>query len=359
MKIKYVLYFVFLLLLTFGQSAANFRNGLWVVRHVLQEDRGPEEIVVTAKRLKINDLYVQVRALGQLFFTSEKKLNLLPKNQAYHSFKKLIKLAHRNHIRVHAWLNILYISDLGSKPNKKMALNEHPYILHSVHDSTYLRMKTLKHAGIEGFFTDPLDEQNSKRIERDIRFLIDSLAVDGIHLDYLRYPSLSFSFSNAGRTAYILKNYYDPVSIYTKENKNGEMLAAYRSFLNDNITRTLKNIRLWSLGTELSIAVKPNLENAPREYIQNWPEWINQGLCDAVILMNYSPNRDDFLKNLHLAARLKTKTKILIGIASYNIDSKSILSRIKQSRETDFAGMVLFSYNDLILKKKLLRKLQQ
>ena len=63
--------------------------------------------------------------------------------------------------------------------------------------------------------------------------------------------------------------------------------------------------------------------------------------------MNYSPDKDEFNFNLNLIKNRIESKKVMIGLATYNIEQAEILNRISKVRLSDYNGYVLFSYNNI------------
>lgn len=357
-----ILFFFFLIDISFAAKS----RGLWVVRYALLEEEEIEHIINSALILKITDLYVQVRASGKLFFQQENNLTHLITNSAAKNFLRLQKKAAHHKIKVHAWLNILNIWSSAKKPinAEHLFYISHGSVLRRWVDKT-TDITALRKMGIEGYFIDPADPGNFKNLKRIIKLLVEKYNVDGIHLDYFRYPSLQVTSSPSMRTRFILQEYIDPEKIYIPWDKKqsdqisyfAEMNIAYKSFLLKSLTNLLANIQLYVNSfpqkIELSIAVKPTPVLAKSNYFQDWAAWLERDLCDKIITMNYAPEAKRFNENLNACSTLNKNNKIIIGISTYNQDENGVLQKIKTVINNNFAGYALFSYNSLQERKML------
>lgn len=359
--------FIFIIILTFSTctSAAPIR-GLWVTRFALKDYNEISNIISTAKSLCITDLYVQVRALGQMYGQNGTDPEDSP-------FGLLVKSAQNEKIRVHAWINVLYIWAGNSPPQD----DHHIYYkaLNSLVRSSFLvqipNYKMLKKQGIEGFFIDPGDQQNLLDIKFLISDLIQKYRVDGIHLDYLRYPSFDYSFSPNGRTKFFREYWFDPVDMFKFENDtlSSEILekykyasGTYKSFLRQQVTDLLidlkEYIQQFNKRIELSVAVKPDREIAYNYYFQDWGDWLTNNICDRVVMMNYDTVTTNFINNLKTDLDEKYQEKIVVGISTYNQDFKAVQDRINITMNMGTAGYAIFSYNYLWEHQSYLRRLK-
>ena len=98
----------------------------------------------------------------------------------------------------------------------------------------------------------------------------------------------------------------------------------------------------------LSAAVKPNIEMAKKLYYQEWDMWLSEGLIDWVLVMNYDPNFQNFVKNITAIKNQMSIieiSKIVMGVALYNQTPENALKKIQYSYDAGFKGIALFSYN--------------
>ncbi len=339
MSHKIVLVIIFFLVVISSSIFAADKHGLWVVRYALKNNN-VKEIISKSRSLGITDLYVQVWALSKSFH----------KDKEY--FKTLINEAHNNNIKVHAWINVLYVWSGNDKlkieeKSLKSVLRKH---------NTIPKYKELKSKGIEGHYIHPFDQSNLDNMAMMIDELITEYHVDGIHLDYFRYPDFQYSISPTGRTRFMLKNYYDPYKILFQNhnklsNTNNFVYNEYKAFLKDELTLALQLFKSYieksDKKIELSVAVKPDPKIADTYYFQNWHKWIDENICDYVILMNYNADNIVFRNNLYKSKELNNDKKIVIGIATYNQKWTSFIEKYKIVLKSNFAGTSIFSYNYL------------
>ncbi len=338
-------------LISFSNTAAAAqKHGLWVVRYALKNDN-VAEIVSTARSLAVTDLYVQVWALSEDYYRDKGH------------FRKLVDKAHANGIKVHAWLNVLYVWAGNNKPG----IPETSYKSLLRAQNSLPKYKELKSEGIEGYFIHPSDSLNIKRISGMIDELIDDYNVDGIHLDYFRYPDIKYSLSPTGRARFMMKYYYDPYILFSNKGSlsaNSDFVyRQYSGFLKDELTETLELIKNKTIRPdkkiELSIAVKPDADIAEYTYFQSWKSWLEKNICDYVIIMNYNADNIVFRTNLKKAAALNGNGRIVVGIATYNQSWQSFLQKYDMVQKAGVSGTSIFSYNYLDEHKYYFNKIKE
>jgi|GEM_PF-2033677 len=364
MRFKILFYLIIYLALTITVQAGQLR-GLWVVRHAITSPTEWQSILDMAEELQITDLYVQVRALGQRYGLSSEPNQPAP-------LRNLIYQAKLRGIRVHAWLNVLYIWAGMDTPRESNHLfhRSQSSILRSIKDTTLPGYNQYRAQGIEGYYIDPADTQNLLDLKILIAELIHDYEVDGIHLDYIRYPGFEYSFSPSVRTHFMVTNWFDPADIYSRLSGYSRTNSAesflfvdklYRSVLKEKLNKLVATLfdycNQFDKKIQFSLAVKPNRQIARDRYFQDWGNWLENNICDQVLLMNYQTDFEEFRQNIREAKKTNHESQIVVGVSTYNQDYTAVLERIRYINSTPLAGFALFSYNHLREHKDYYSKL--
>jgi uncharacterized lipoprotein YddW (UPF0748 family) len=319
-----------------------------------------DRILLTAIELNISDIYFQIRALGYTYYNSQWEPKAVSVDDDFDPLEYVIKKSDHSGIRIHAWVNMFYVWAGDQFPeNISHILNKHSdYVLRNGDFPDY---KSLRRQGHEGFFLDPKVPAVQDYLLNILREISEYYDLDGIHLDYYRYPSLAYSFTPASRTMYMMEDIYDPLIIYQSAQAYAEQRGyevflyadrEYRKSLTGTlsnylevISKTIKNIQP---DLELSVAVKPDPVIAKRN-----------DLCDYVVIMNYRTDWQEFGSVLKQLNDRNLKEKIIVGISTYNQDVGAVLKRLELTRDGGFAGFSLFSYNYLHENSEYLMNLQR
>ncbi len=355
-----MLKFLFSLFLIIISVHAEKNNALWVVRDALSQKNVGVRVVEAAKKMGINKLFVQVYALGREYYKTSP--NTKP-NQTNEALQTIIDEAHKNNMEVHAWLNCFFVYGTKHQPENR----EHIYW-----QAEGSILKPFRNAGGDkGVFLYPGDSLQQRALDKTIMEMILMYHVDGIHLDYFRYPDYEIPLSINARTDFKLKYFMDPEKILDKAlmAKEGNYLyykhfvILYRNFLSQKLTDALihiKNtIKKTAPSVQLSIAVKPDPTTAKIKFLQPWESWLRNKYCDFVVAMNYSKEPGLFETNLRAIDRLKLADKIVIGIAVHNISKRVVLKRLNIIKNRNVYNFSLFSYNLLYQDKNLQNKIER
>lgn len=343
-------------------DSTHARAGLWVLRYSVADSTQIEPILGMARKLQIGDLYLQVRALGQTYYPPASAGPGPQAEKTSAHLARLIRMAHKHNIRVHAWINTLYIWSGQQAPKNPAHLyfEARNHLLRAVNQSGIPSYGELKKQGIEGYFIDPDCPENRTQIRRVIEDMITIFNIDGIHFDYFRFPSKDYSFSSSMRSKFKILYQIDPVNVFRNPNKfileRGYAAyeyidKSYNQLLQESLTGLLTDLNRYakSLNSEVkvSLAVKASALTARNRFFQDWPNWIRKDLCDFLVLMNYYPDEQEFKKNLEYAQSLSEHKRIVIGISTYNQSMQEIRQKIQLVKKSNLGGYSLFSFDYL------------
>ena len=95
-------------------------KAFWVIRDRLTTKKSVEEVVETAKNNGFNHLFAQVRGRGDAYYNSEiVPRSPLVRGRNFDPLSELIRLAHKENIKVHAWVNVYLLWSSEKKPKSK------------------------------------------------------------------------------------------------------------------------------------------------------------------------------------------------------------------------------------------------
>jgi uncharacterized lipoprotein YddW (UPF0748 family) len=354
-------YLTLLLLLLAIQLAAYMPaeeiRSIWVLPWNISNKESVDTFLARASEARQTDIFIEVRYRADALYKTNRVEDEFPNPEPQSSvlngsgFDPLgyaLVEAHKRNMRVHAWFVVYNSTPVDST---LMARN---YIYKNHNDWITFNQKLLRDnpGKNSGHFVDPgLPEVR--------RYLLDVLGdllsgypqLDGLHLDYVRYPSSTLG--------------YHPISV-SRFNSVKEILE-----LNWNTWKTLQVTtfveqagelaRRLVPGITISAAVLADYQEALKYNAQNWPDWLARGLVDFVVPMAYQQNTGDFERILDKIGDLGFKDRIVIGIRAWNdngnslaaktyrgsYDVRDVADRISQVRKLGFAGVSLFSYEGL------------
>ena len=363
-----------------AQPSSSEIRALWIQRGSLATPAGILAAVDMAKAGKFNTLIVQVRGRGDAFYDSryEPRPPLLAKQPStFDPLALMLERAHRAGLKVHAWVNVNLISEAEPPSNRKHVVYLHPewlmvprplaeYLSHiSPRDPQYLRTLSeyarARSDRVEGIFISPIHKGAVEHATKVIGDIASRYDVDGIHLDYIRYPNDEFDYSaealeefraeitsrvsGAERRDYASRARGRPL-FYTEMFPQGwqEFRRARLTALLTKIRATVKSRRSRAM---LTAAVFPDANDAANRRFQNWGGWLEAGLLDAICPMAYTTDPALFRTQIANVEHLAGTRSVWAGIGAFQLSPSATIENIRVARQLGAEGIVLFSYDNL------------
>ncbi len=335
-------------------------RGLWVVRDTITSPEKVAGIVDFAEKYGYNTLFVQVRGRGDAFYKSY----FVPGPDMYPDIPDtfdplhaIIERAHARGIEVHAWFNMYLTWSADAPPASDMHLvHAHPsWFMVSVNGKSMATesIDEVRNHLIEGRYISPALEEVRSYLSKVITEVIVSYDIDGVHLDYVRYPGWEYDFNRRVTGRFFSMTGIDPVKIILDGPSVDPTLKYLEKWIDYKteqidlqIESIARRISLTDKGKRISFsaAVKPNAEEAYIEYGQNWVGWLNDGVMDFVVTMSYFPETDLVKSVLEKSLANVDRKKVIGGIGVYRLNPGETARQIRLMSELGLMGHCLFSY---------------
>jgi len=356
-------------------------RGLWVVRTALSSPASVSAMVAAASHAGINTLIVQVRGRGDAYYASRREPRAAALSTQPASFDPLASVLRDGHaagLAVHAWININLVADAGSDPPRdpRHLVRRHPEWLMvpldlaaSIGDPrgpTFLRTLaswTRHQAGtLEGLFTSPIPAGAADHLTGVVEDLVERYAVDGVHFDYVRYPSVSFDYSREALRAFshdVAAGLSRPDRLALERKQRANPLiwtqmypqrwdAFRRARLTDLVRRLRGAVRRHRPAAIVSAAVVPDAQTAVASKFQDWPGWAAGGVLDALCPMTYATDAGAFRQQVEAAVSAARGRPVWAGIGAYRLSAGEAARQIQAARDLGVDGVLLFSYDSLV-----------
>lgn len=354
------LFFYILLLSHSGYSQKFEFRGLWITRFQLTSKETITETVNFAEKAGFNILLVQVRGRGDALYKSEivPESDILVNNRINKDFDPLafiIEEAHKKKLKVHVWLNTLFVWSKPEMPkNKNHIVNRHPdWLMQNIEGN--LSMNYLQANNVEGYFLSPYHKEVKNYFSKILLELINNYNIDGIHLDYIRYPSDNFGYIPEIRNEFKMRTGKDPMDLNSTNHRlsdnDRKILEEWDDFRARKLTEFLIHVvnecRKVNSNIVLSCAVKPDIQIAKKHYLQFWDNWLKDNIIDFAVLMNYTNSNREFDRRLKIALNEISGKKAIVGISTFNQTISAVKDKLKILDDFIIQGYCIFSYDDL------------
>jgi uncharacterized lipoprotein YddW (UPF0748 family) len=362
-----------------GAQADEVR-ALWVVRTTLTSPAAIDAMVRAARAGGFNTLLVQVRGRADAYYAGglEPRASVLMGQPSFDPLAVTIARAHDAGLRVHAWINLNLVTGAGElPPARNHIIYRHPEWLmvpralatglaavdpkSPEYLGRLLRYVRGQAEKLEGLYLSPVPAGAADYTVGIVSDIVQRYAVDGVHFDYVRYPSDDFDYGAETQAAFRRDVIADLGATdrqrYDRRLPGEPFIYAeafperWRRFRRDRLTMLVEKLR----GTirtirptaVVSAAVGPDLADASTRHLQDWQTWLERQAVDIVCPMAYTPDAALFTAQISAARLIAGGQRLWAGIGAYHLVAGQIVEHVQAARRLGAAGVVLFSYDAL------------
>lgn len=326
-------------------------RALWLDRGTVVSVKTPQamkELFNKIEEAGINVVYIETINAGFPIYPS-KYIEQNPLTIGYDPLQSAIDEAHKRDIELHAWAWIFAVgntrhNELINKPKNYPG----PIISNNFYDGAMLGQSgNLLPQNQTEYWLNPANEDARKLQLNILKEIVTNYDVDGIQLDYIRYPFQSnrnlmgFDFSG--------KELFEKETGYTLDILNIDTLNTWKTWKTNKISsfveeasNTLKGIRP---EIQISAAVYAGDRRKRLDTIQqDWELWIENGWVDTLSPMSYATDTERLTE---LAGYVKdasnNKALIYPGLAIRQLDTANFLEQLDTVRSLGMVGNTLFA----------------
>jgi len=356
-------------------------RALWVVRTSLTSPAAVDEMVASAKAGGFNTLLVQVRGRGDAYYQSAlepRAADLSHQPASFDPLATVLAEAHQAGIRVHAWVCLDLVSSAVELPlSPEHLVYRHPEWLMVprpiAQQVAKLDPKNPAYVGqiarwtrgelelVEGLYASPRQPDAAAYARQVITDLVSRYDLDGVHLDYARYPSQQFDYSRFAiaefrteirpRLTASVQKELDAAEITDLFAYPDRFPAEWNAFRRDRLTALVGDIRRAVRAVRpdamVTAAVAPDPQDAFNDRLQDWRGWVAAHLIDGIAPMAYAQEPSRFAEQLTAAREAAAGVAFWAGIGAYRLSPAQTIDNIQVARKLGASGIVLFSYDSL------------
>ena len=343
-SVKLIIFILFIWLAAVTLSAEI--RAMWVTAWELTTPAKIDSVVTFARVHGIKQIMIHCRYRGDALYYPNRIFDLYPNpepvsyilgEEHFDPLAYMLNAVWGHEIEVHAWVTVFVVTPrVMDRVSADHIYFEKPYWI-----TSDFRGKIMATDSYEGAYLDPGIPDVHDYLMNVFRDLVVNYPVDGIHLDYIRYPDSQFGHSPGA------------LANYKRESSDGE--TNFHDWRSEQVTRFVRRLyaEMKYINSDLivSAAVFSNLDRAKERYSQDWIRWLDQGYLDYAYMMAYSVD-DDVIRE-ELKRVLSHKDKIVVGLRAWSEENRPyhpdfLVSKIGIARKKGFAGIALFSYNGLL-----------
>ncbi|WP_413165711.1 family 10 glycosylhydrolase [Capilliphycus salinus ALCB114379] len=283
-----------------GQRAGAEIRAVWLDRGTIVQARseaGLAKIFDQLAQAGINTVFFETVNAGFPIYPTKVAPQQNPSTRGWDPLASAVKLAHDRGMELHAWLWTFATANqrhnpLIGQPSTYIGpvLTAHP---DWVNRDNRGRMW---HENDGKAYLDPANREVRSYILRLVGEIVYNYDVDGIQLDYIRYPfqdpnrNFNFGYGTAGREQFRQLTGVDPISISPKDTQLWQQWTNFRvEQVNSMVREVSQFLRQQYPDVIFSVAVFPHPEaDRIRKIQQHWETWTQQNYVDLLVPMTYS-----------------------------------------------------------------------
>ncbi len=324
-------------------------RAIWVTRWDYKTPADIARVMDNCKSAGFNTVLFQVRGNGTVCYPSKIEPwadEFGGRDPGFDPLAVACKEAHRRGLELHAWVNVIP-GWRGDKPpsNPRQLYNAHPdWFWRDAHG----RRQPL------GWYcsVNPCYPEVRKYLTAVMQEIVSKYPVDGLHLDYMRFPN-EWNDSYAKGTS--VPDYpRDPRTLMMFRRATGktpeQAPAVWDAWRSNAVTQVVRDFRKMidrvDPKVKLTSAVGAMPDEARRNHFQDARKWISERLVDAVYPMNYDSNLEVYSQRQKVWSSIRPQVPVVMGIMFDKRDGATVVAQVNRAAKggRHFAA---FAYNSL------------
>jgi len=284
-----------------------------------------------------NAVLVEMRKRADAYYTSTYEptaTNITP-DPGYDCLADIVTKAHQRNLEAHAWVVVNRAWTSQTAPpstSPQHVFNAHPewFSLSSTGSKFYGDDSWLDpgHPEVENFYTDVFME------------IVQNYDIDGLTLDYIRYPSTSFGYNPTAVARYNAE--------YGTTGNPSTSDSRWLNWRRDQVSNIVKRIYLEAKAAKPTLkvgaAVWSTAGAGNSGYLQNWDQWMQNHWLDYACPMNYTDDNANFDGNSQDSLGRGYGHHIYIAQGSYLNTIANSMAQISSVQELGAPGVTPYTY---------------
>ncbi|MEM8779296.1 MAG: family 10 glycosylhydrolase [Cyanobacteria bacterium P01_G01_bin.49] len=337
-------------------------RAMWLDRKTLVATRSEAELGVVFDRMAeagINTVFIETVNASYPIYPSRVAPEQNPLTKGWDPLKAAVKLAHERHMEIHAWVWLFAAANQGH--NKVLeqpadylgpVLSRNPDWGIMDQDGNYFD----KGPQFKKAFLDPANPRVRKYLLSLLSEIATNYDVDGIQLDYIRYPfqqpnvNQTFGYSKSSRYLFKEMTGVDPTEI-SPSDQLWNQWTGFRVHQIDSFVATISTyLKAKRPDLIISASVFP-IERRDRLFRlqQNWEEWMRQGWVDMIVLMTYAADTGNLEERTKAAfdESLPKSSLVIPGLRLLKVPDPVTIDQLQLIRNMPIGGFALFATENL------------
>ncbi|MGD1860523.1 MAG: glycoside hydrolase family 10 protein [Leptolyngbyaceae cyanobacterium] len=348
-------------------------RAMWLDRGSIVRSRsrqGLAQLFDNMQAAGINTVFLETVNAGFPIYRSLVAPQQNPLTQGWDPLQDAVELAHERNMELHAWVWIFAAGNQRHNPLVGRtdsylgpALAANPDWVAYDQDGSPIPLGQTK------AFYDPANPELRQYLLQLMDEIISNYDVDGLQLDYIRYPfqdpsaERTYGYGIAARRAFRRQTGVDPINLEPlvdpwlprgERDRLRNLWEEWNTFrieqVNSFVAETSALVRRKRPEIILSAAVFAMPEQERLLKIQqDWNTWAEQGLVDWIVLMSYAQDANRFAELITpwVAEQTYESTLVIPGMRLLSMPVPVMIDQLQTLRDLPATGYALFATDNL------------
>lgn len=348
-------------------------RAMWLDRGSIVRARSREGLARLFDNMKasgINTVFFETVNAGFPIYRSRVAPQQNPLTQGWDPLADAVEIAHERNMELHAWMWVFAAGNLRhntimGKPDTFLG----PSLVVNPDWVGYDQNGSPIPLGQTKPFYDPANPEVRNYLLRLAEEIITQYDVDGLQLDYIRYPfqdpsaERTYGYGDAARREFRRRTGVDPAELTplvdpwlprAERERQQALWNEWETFRIEQVTsfvaETSKLVRSRRPDITLSAAVfaMPQQERL-QKIQQDWNTWAEEGLVDWIVLMSYAEDANRFAELITpwVVDQDYASTLVIPGIRLLNLPVPVMIDQLQTLRDMPAPGYALFATDNL------------
>jgi len=317
-------------------------------------EKSDDEVRATIEKLvsfNVNTIYLETFYDGYFIgYIDVDGVEHSASNGNYDALEGFVRIGHEYGIEVHAWCENFftgYLNKDGSLSNKLLEKYSDKLLEDSKGNEFYYYNEKATFV-----FLNPNDRACRDLVLEVYRQIIEKYDIDGLHLDYIRFPELNYGQYDYGYNEDIIADFRAETGITADPRsfaKGSAEQQAWVDFRCGIITSFVGEVFDMVCATDpdiwLSCAIYPDRNYAVNTIFQDVKTWVDNGWIDEVFSMTYSGDTEFVYNNAKMYAEIcRGKCFYSTGLAAFMDTSRlNFAYQLTDSAKAGADGIAVFA----------------
>ncbi len=347
-----------------GLTALPEVRAIWLDRGTIVESGSEAGLAQVFDRLAaagINTVFFETINAGFPIYPSRIAPEQNPLTRSWDPLRAAVKLAHERDIELHAWMWTFAVGNRRHNVLPEIRLPEsYPGPVLTAHPewANFDRRQRMFPGGQPETWVDPANPQVRRYLLDLITEMVVEYGVDGIHLDYIRYPfqnaasRATFGYGQVARSQFQQMTGVDPLQINANQNRSlWRQWTEFRTGLvNQFVSDVASTLERLDPQVILSAAVYALPENERIQRLQqDWEVWIQAGDLDLLVPLTYAGNTRRLAQLVEPNLEIVSRSSVLFmpSVNLLDLPRVEFLDQMQVVRDLPTGGYALFAARQL------------